>query len=128
MKDQSIFIKKPAKGRLPSLPFSRVKDKILGKSYTLDITFESDPEIKRLNQLYRKINKPTDILAFPLSKKEGQIVISLNQVKKKAGLFNKSFKSYLGYLLIHGLLHLKGQKHGKMMEILEKKWSNYFHF
>jgi probable rRNA maturation factor len=124
----NLFIKKESKGRLPGLPFSRLKDKILGPGYALEIVFVSDREMTRLNRLYRQINKTTDILAFPLAKKEGQIAVSLAETKKKAALFKKTFRNYLGYLIIHGLLHLKGFRHGKIMENLEQKWSAYFHF
>ena len=123
---QNLFVK--GKGRLPSLPFSNLKDRILGKKYSLGVAFITAKEIGKLNQAYRKKNKPTDILAFPLSRHEGEIVVCLSETKKKAKLFQQPFKKYLPFLLIHGMLHLKGHKHGKIMEKLELKWVNYFNF
>ena len=73
-------------GRLPSLPartsrfgtggpFVKMKEKILGKSYSLSLNFVGVKKIKTLNSKYRKIDRPTDILSFPLSKKDGEIFI-----------------------------------------------------
>ena len=102
------------------------KDKILGKEYELGIGFVSEKKIRRLNRIYRKKDKVTDILAFPISPKGGDLVISLSQVKKKALLWKQSENTYFNFLIIHGLLHLKGYNHGKIMEKLEKKWINFF--
>ena len=105
---------------------SRFKNKILGRKYELSFAYLSDSEIKKLNKTYRKKNEPTDILSFPLTKWSGEVVVSLQQVKKKARFFGKNPKDYLNYLLIHGLLHLQGRRHGKIMTTLEKKWVKFF--
>ena len=68
---------------------SRFKNKILGRKYELSFAYLSDSEIKKLNKTYRKKNEPTDILSFPLTKWSGEVVVSLQQVKKKARLFGK---------------------------------------
>lgn len=55
--------------------------------------------------------KTSNVLAFPLSKTSGEIVIC----KAAAKPYTADF------LFIHGLLHLKGYKHGGIMEREEAK-------
>lgn len=84
--------------------------------------------MKKLNSKYRKKNTSTDILAFPLSKREGDLYLSLPDVAKKAPAFGMNAPEYLKYLFIHGLVHLKGFDHGKKMDALEKKYSKALRF
>lgn len=114
------------KGKLPRLSFAVMKDKILGKNYNLSVAFVPKSESKKLNKIYRNKDYPTDILAFPLNKKEGEIVINLDVAKKKAEEFGKSEKFYLNFLFIHGLLHLKGMDHGSTMERKEQALLRFF--
>lgn len=94
----------------------------MGTSYVLSIVFVSPQKIRVLNRTYRKKDSSTDILSFSLSKNEGELYISLPDVKKKAPEFNLSAADYLNYLFIHGLVHLKGHDHGKKMDTLEQKY------
>jgi probable rRNA maturation factor len=114
------------KGKLVSLPFSQYKNTILGKKYDLTINFISDKEIQKLNQIYRNINKPTDILSFPLNKNTGEIFICLKVAAKKAPCFNRTKTNYLAFLVIHGLVHLKGFEHSAKMERVEEKYRKNF--
>jgi ssRNA-specific RNase YbeY (16S rRNA maturation enzyme) len=52
--------------------FIEIKNKILGKDYDLSWAFISPKKIQKLNLEYRNIDKPTDILSFPLSKKKAK--------------------------------------------------------
>jgi hypothetical protein len=72
------------KSKLPRLPFVSIKNYILGEDYELSVGFLSSKKQKEINNLYRKINKTTNILSFPLSKTEGQITFDLIKVKKDA--------------------------------------------
>jgi len=114
------------KGKLPSLPFVSIKNKILGKKFDLSIGFVSAREQKKINLTYRGLNKTTNILSFPLSKTSGEITFDFNKVKKEAPLFNMKYPQFLKYLLIHGLLHLKGFEHSSTMEKEEKKFLDLF--
>ena len=91
-----------------------IKDHILGKKYEISLVFAGNNLMKNLNRIYRKKPRSADVLAFPLSKNEGEIFI--NKIKK-----NKTV-----YLFIHAILHLKGYKHGKKMEEVEKKLTKKF--
>ncbi len=119
-------IKNTTKIKTPSLPFQKIKEKVLGKKYELSLVFIGDKLSKKLNLQYRKINKPTNILTFPLAKDAGEIFINLNLAKKQAPKFNKSYTNFIGLLLIHGFMHLKGYSHSAKMESEEEKIRKIF--
>ncbi|MEI6479056.1 MAG: rRNA maturation RNase YbeY [bacterium] len=121
MQDNILFSKIPSK--VPKIDkglFALMKKKVLGEEYDLSIAFVGKKEIKNLNDQFRKIDLPTDILSFPLDKNSGEIIFCFDEVKRKSELFGKTPIQYLNYLFIHGLLHLKGMEHSSKMEAKEK--------
>lgn len=119
-------IKNTTRFKIPQLPIDNIKKKIIGTKYNLSIAFVGEKLALSLNKKYRKKNYIPDILSFPLSKTEGEIVICPNIAKKKAVENELSTKNYIGLLLIHGMLHLKGHRHGGIMEKREKKYMQEF--
>ena len=115
------------KGSLPNAPFLRIKETLLGKNYSLTIIFCTPKESQERNKEYRGKNYPTNILSFPLSKKEGEIYISLSIAKKDASKFDMSHAKFIHLLLVHGMLHLKGHAHGSTMEMLEEQYLQRFY-
>lgn len=113
-------------GRLPSVPFVLMKNKILGKKYDLSVVVVGKKEIHRLNKLYRKINSPTDILSFSIDKRSGEIFICQKIAKKKAKEFERSYGNFIPFLVIHSMVHLRGFDHGNKMEKEEVKYRKYF--
>lgn len=116
----------PAARKIPRAFFKAAAKKILGDSYHLEVTFITSTAIQKLNSAYRLKKTSTDILAFPLSQKSGELYLSLSDVRKKALLFAVTPDHYLKFLFIHGLLHLKGCEHGRTMEMLERKYCRAF--
>lgn len=102
---------KSVNSRAGAKNLEKIKNKVLGINYELSLVFASDALTRRLNRIYRGIDKPTNILAFPLSKTSGEIFINPSRAKPFS----------VKYLFIHGLLHLKGTEHGDTMEQAEKK-------
>lgn len=98
----------------------------MGKRYELSFSFINKAEIHKLNKKYRKKDKPTDILSFPLSKTSGEILICKEIAKLKSKDFGLKSADYLLFLFIHGCLHLKGLDHGEEMEKLEQKYFRKF--
>ena len=119
-------IKNTTRNNNPNLPFQKIKEKILGKKYELSLVFIGDKLSKKLNNQYRKINKATNILSFNLTETAGEVFINLNLAKKQAYKFNKNYTDFVGLLLIHGLLHLKGYQHSSKMESEEEKIRKFF--
>lgn len=114
-------IVRTTKGKLPSLPFARVKDEILGKKFELSLAFIDLPTMKKLSREYKGDPTHTNILTFPLDSNEAEIVMNLQTVRLAAKKFDMRYHEHLLFLFIHGCLHLKGYKHGPDMEALEEK-------
>ncbi len=122
----NLEILNKTKGKLPSLPFSDIKDAVLGKHYNLSLVFVGDTTSRKLNRAYRNKDKPTNVLSFALSKDEGEMFINLKKARSELALFDEKFPNFIGFLFIHGLLHLKGLDHGSTMEREELKFRKKF--
>ena len=105
---------------------ARIKDAILGKDYSLAFSFVSKKEIQKYNRMYRKKDKPTDVLSFSYGKKDGEILVCKEIADLKSKDFGKTKKEYLTFIFIHASLHLKGMLHGDRMEKQEVKWLKKF--
>ncbi|MEV9526993.1 rRNA maturation RNase YbeY [Aliarcobacter butzleri] len=83
----------------------------------IELIVVKNDEIQELNKEYRNIEKPTDVLSFPMNFEVidmpllGSIVISTDFVQEKAKEFKHSFNEEFTLLFIHGLLHLLGFDH-----------------
>lgn len=126
MNKKLVLIKNNTKGKLPSLPFVAIKDRILGKNYELSIFCAGKTLARKINKERRGKDYVPNILSFSISKSSGEIIFELNEVKREAPEFDMSYKEFTKFLFIHGLLHLKGFDHGKKMESLEKKYLKLF--
>lgn len=123
--------------------FSRFKQDYLPlkkKTFNLNITLCSEERIQELNLLYRKKDKATDVLSFPLQEnirggefdafleeiELGDMYICESVCSKQAVEFSLSFQEEFRYLSVHGFLHLCGYDHElsdeeeKLMEKLEE--------
>ena len=128
MQDSFSIINK-TKSKIPNLPFLGIKEDVLGKQYFLSLAFIGKKKMRELNNQYRKINKPTNILSFLLYKNEGEILICPEVVKTQTKKFGKTYPELLQFLVIHGILHLKGMEHSSTMEVLENFYdTKYFHW
>ena len=106
--------------------FDQIKKAILGEKYELGLVFVSTKKIQELNKTYRNINRPTDILSFPLSKTSGEILICKSETRKMMTEFGRTYENFLAFLFIHGCVHLKGYDHGDKMEKVEIKFRKKF--
>ena len=103
------------------------KYKFLNKKVSFSILLSNNKNIQKLNKIFRKKNKPTDILSFPLTKKVriskqtylGDIIISYNFINKPKSLNTKLFKEKLIKIIIHGFLHLLGFDHKKNKDYIK---------
>ncbi|MDD2432148.1 MAG: rRNA maturation RNase YbeY [Clostridia bacterium] len=121
----------------------------LSKETEVSVTFADNALMQDLNKTYRGINEPTDVLSFafdeelegvepvPISGFEihllGEIVLSLERVKKQAQEYKHSFLRELAFLTVHGLLHLlgydhQGEKDTAEMRKIEEEILNSLHY
>jgi len=95
------------------------------KNLYITVILTTPEQIRRLNNKYRNIDKETDVLSFPMFDKEeilhlkeneqedtlGDIIISIEQVKKQCIEYGHSFEREFAYMLVHGFYHLVGYDH-----------------
>jgi len=127
MNSDTFLIRKSTKQKTLSRAFFvHVKEEILGSSYELSLVLCSSSVSKKLNQRYRNKNTPTNILSFSLSKNSGEIFIDQTTAGHDAKKFQLDTISFVGFLYIHGLLHLKGYEHSSTMKRLELRYFKQF--
>jgi probable rRNA maturation factor len=107
--------------KFSKINFETIKNNVLGKDYDLSIAIIGDKKSKRLNKAYRDKSYAPDVLSFPVSKTSGEIFLNPKVARQKSGSFDMTPLKYLIYLVIHGMLHLKGMDHGAKMEATEKQ-------
>jgi len=100
-------------------------EKLQNKNLYINVIFTIPAKIKEINKQYRNIDKETDVLSFPMYEKDeiflkkdgsemdilGDIIISIEQVKRQAIEYGHSFERELAYMLVHGFYHLMGYDH-----------------
>ncbi|WP_243290600.1 rRNA maturation RNase YbeY [Bacillus sp. FJAT-47783] len=111
----------------------------------LSITIVTNEEIRQINREYRGKDQPTDVISFAMEEMGegevaiqgenlpvtlGDIIISVEKAKEQAEEYGHSFIRELGFLALHGFLHLLGYDHmteeeekvmfSKQKELLEK--------
>ncbi|HIS28148.1 MAG TPA: rRNA maturation RNase YbeY [Candidatus Avamphibacillus intestinigallinarum] len=101
----------------------------------MSVSFTTNEEIQVINKQYRQIDRPTDVISFALEEEAegeleilglehmprmlGDIIISMEKAKEQALEYNHSLDRELGFLAVHGFLHLLGYDH--MNQIEEEK-------
>ncbi len=91
----------------------------LGKS-ELSIVLTNDEQIQQLNRIYRKVDRPTDVLAFAMHEGEaadlqahllGDVIVSVDTARTQAVRAKRRVLSEATMLIAHGILHLLGWDH-----------------
>lgn len=88
----------------------------------VSVTYTDNEGIRELNAAHRNIDRPTDVLSFPLFEREelseasdgdalGDIVISLEKAREQANEYGHSFEREVAFLTVHSMLHLLGYDH-----------------
>ena len=120
----------------------------------INLTLTDNEGIHIINKEYRQIDRPTDVLSFPMLSYEkagdfsflseenecdfnpdtgevilGDIIISVDKVKEQAGEYGHSESREFAFLITHSMLHLFGYDHieeedAKIMEPLQEKILN----
>ena len=92
------------------------------------ITLTNNEEIHKINKEYRDVDRPTDVLSFPMYERDeiaglkndtddeiekilGDIIVSIEKVREQAEEYGHSFERERAYLVTHGMLHLLGYDH-----------------
>lgn len=102
----------------------------LSEETELSVSFMNNQAIQAINREYRSKDQPTDVISFaleeegngemsiifdddipPLPRNLGDILISTEKALEQASEYGHSYERELGFLAIHGFLHLNGYDH-----------------
>lgn len=101
----------------------------LPKNTEMSVTFMDNQKIQEINRKYRDKDAPTDVISFALEetgegelpvffdeemeipRNLGDIMISIERAQEQAEEYGHSFERELGFLAIHGFLHINGYDH-----------------
>ncbi|WP_429726388.1 rRNA maturation RNase YbeY [Alicyclobacillus sendaiensis] len=95
----------------------------IGAQGEVSVVFVDDGAIHELNRTYRGVDRPTDVLSFPMNEGEsladpddvdpmlGDIVVSVDRAREQAEAYGHSLEREVAFLLVHGFLHLNGYDH-----------------
>ena len=104
------------------------------KNGEVSITITNNEYIHMLNNKYRGLDRPTDVLSFAFADSQdqepeiaggleteilGDIIISVEKAQEQAKEYGHSLKRELSFLTVHGMLHLMGYDHMDEEERLE---------
>ena len=104
-----------------------LKEEKIIRDLEIYVTLTNNNQIHKINLEQRNVDRPTDVLSFPMFEREevhllkekneeepdilGDIIISIEKVKEQAEEYGHSFERELAYLTTHGMLHLLGYDH-----------------
>ncbi|QIK70169.1 rRNA maturation RNase YbeY [Erysipelothrix sp. HDW6C] len=87
------------------------------ENVTVNVVLVNDTEIHQMNKDFRNIDRPTDVLSFEDGSYEeetfmmGDIIISVDAIRRQAEDYGHSLKREFCFLVAHGYLHLLGYDH-----------------
>ena len=92
---------------------------------TLVIAFVSESEMKHLNSTFRGKNRLTDVLSFESDEPEvlGELAICPQVISAQAKEHGLKVREEMGYMILHGFLHLLGFDHEKSEKEAKKMFS-----
>ncbi len=105
------------------LNLEEIKNDLSDKN--IELIFTNSSDIQEINKNFRAIDKPTDVLSFPLDFMPGvplgSVVINIDFAKSIAEKLGHSLDEEITLLFIHGLLHLLGYDHEEDEGQMRKK-------
>jgi len=115
-----ISVRNFTRRKMPVSPFVKAAKAVL-PDWEISLVFVGETRAKKLNISLRNKTYTPNVLSYVLGKKHGEIFICLITAEKNASSFGLSASNFILFLFIHGLLHLKGYRHGTTMKRHEQK-------
>lgn len=118
---------------IETIIIAAAKELKLKDNFEVSVTVVDNERIHEINREYRSIDRPTDVISFAIEDNDeedfeiffdemmeedlelprllGDLFISIDKAKEQAEEFGHSFERELGFLTVHGFLHLNGYDH-----------------
>jgi len=116
----NVSIRNLTRRSAPRFAYSAVASEVL-TDWNISLAFVGPKKALELNKQLRKASYIPNVLSYEVGNKSGEIIICLHEADKKAQKHLMDTRTFVLYLFIHGLLHLKGMAHSGIMERCEKK-------
>lgn len=117
----TLDIRNFTRGRVPRLPFGKVAEKIL-PGWDISLVLAGEQRAQKLNRALRGKKYVPNVLSYKVGPRNGEIILCPEVSRREASSYDHSENEHFLFLFIHGLLHLKGLRHGAAMEAREKKY------
>ncbi|MGI6024275.1 rRNA maturation RNase YbeY [Pediococcus parvulus] len=104
----------------------------LAENTEMSVTLMHNDEIHEINKTYRQVDRATDVISFAIEDDSdedpiilddelaeeitpniGDLMVSVDKVKEQSEYLGHSYQRELGFLCVHGFLHLNGYDHIK---------------
>jgi|SRR6185503_12055078 len=121
MSQTHLAVVNRTRGKLPGVPFAKLKKAVLGEKYDLSVALLTPKEARAMSKKTKHKDTPSNVLSFVLSPSSGEILLCPATAKSQAHLYEATPTDFLSYLFIHGMFHLKGFTHGATMERSERR-------
>lgn len=115
----SLDIRNFTRQAVPSFPYAKALASTL-PGWDMSLAFAGTTRAKHLNEVLRKKDYVPNVLSYETGNRSGEIIICLEVAKKQAPTYGMTYTEFVGFLFIHGCLHLKGEAHGTTMEKQER--------
>lgn len=115
----TLDIRNMTRQKTVKFPFEKAHKHIL-PTWDVSLAFMGAERAQTMNKQLRNKSYTPNVLSYETGKHSGEIVICLIEARKQAPEYDMTYTQFVGFLFIHGLLHLKGQHHGATMEKQER--------
>lgn len=115
-----LDIRNFTRSKSPVFPFAKALEKVL-PGWEISLVFAGEQRAQSLNMQLRGKDYIPNVLSYISGKRSGEIIICPNVAKRQASSYGLSYPAMVGFLFIHGCLHLKGMRHGATMERRERE-------
>ena len=131
--DETERVKQQHLDLIEKLIRATAEELALDQNFEVSITIVDNNRIQEINRDYRSIDRPTDVISFAIEDDDeefelffedafeemnddiprllGDIFISIDRTEEQAIDYGHSFERELGFLTVHGFLHLNGYDH-----------------
>ena len=121
----TLDIRNFTRSTYPRFLFKEAAEAVL-PGWEISLVFAGTRRAQKLNKVLRNKEYTPNVLSYESGVRSGEIIICPEVAKRQAPSYELSYPHFVGFLFIHGLLHLKGMRHGATMDTRERELLSRF--